>query len=167
MNKNVLEKSREISTEHRAQLQIDQKWGKAVGRGGSTGFVAIPEALLRGQKRLGLSSTEMMVLINVLMHWWYSDQRPFPGNARIAQRMGVSKRTVQRAFEKLEKKGLVHRDIRKYTADDRMEDDNLSIEQEPSKTPYESRRYLVLDGLVARVQEISDDLRAYEGEGKR
>lgn len=65
--------------EKTARLQIKEKWGRGVGRGGNTGYVAIPEAFIRGQKRLGLSSTEMMVAINALMHWWYKDKPPFPG----------------------------------------------------------------------------------------
>lgn len=163
MNIQTQEDSLEIQTERRAQLQIRQKWGSAVGRGGRTGFVAIPEALLHGQKALGLTATEMMVLINVLMHWWYHDKQPFPGNGRIARRMGVSSRTVQRAFEKLEKKGLVHRDIRAFTDDDRNRTEDESVDhQKNQKTPYNSRRYLNLAGLVRRLERIADGLQDYE-----
>ena len=82
--------------------QIRQKWGNAVGKGGLTGYLALPEALIRGQHRLGLSSTEMMVLINILMHWWNVERMPFPGNNAIAKRMGIDTRTVQRACATLE-----------------------------------------------------------------
>ena len=165
MNKETQQESLVDQTENRAQLQITRKWGDVIGKGGNTGFVVIPEALLRGQHRLGLSATDMMVLINVLMHWWYHDKPPFPGNTGIAQRMGVSKRTVQRSFKTLEEKGLIHRDIRKFTEDDRSEIDDESGELEiESKTPYDSRRYLYLNGLVNRLQTISEELRAYRGE---
>ena len=163
---NAQEELQEAQTERQAQLQIVQKWGRAIGRGGKTGFVAIPETLLRGQTRLGISATEMMVLINVLMHWWYHDRPPFPGNRRIAQRMGVSARTVQRAFETLEKKGLVRRNVMAFTEDGRS--DSEAVEPagstgEQKKTPYSSVRYLDLSGLVLRLEAIADDLRGYEG----
>ncbi len=139
--------------ERDGQLQIRQKWGdRIVGRGGGTGFVALPEALIRGQNRLKISSTEMMVLINAISFWWYVDNPPFPSNHKIAKRMGVSTRTVQRAFESLERKKLVHRDIKKYTEDDK------SYEYD---TPYESRRYLHFNGLIERLGIISDDLRNF------
>ena len=154
-------------TELTAQLQIRQKWGSAIGRGGRTGFVAIPETLLHGQRALGLSATEMMVLINVLMHWWYHDKQPFPGNSRIAKRMGVSTRTVQRAFEKLENKGLVHREIQAYTDDDRLKNEGeFGDGQAAQKTPYSSRRYLNLAGLVRRLEGIADGLQAYDRKKK-
>ena len=49
------------------------------------------------------------MLLNVLMHWWYRDQKPFPRPTTIARRMGSTVRTVQRAITKLEREGLVQR----------------------------------------------------------
>ncbi len=66
-------------------------------------------SLLRLQTQYGLTATDMMVLINLIAHWW--DARPvYPRTTTIAKRMGVTKRTVQRSLQALIKKGLLDRD---------------------------------------------------------
>jgi DNA-binding HxlR family transcriptional regulator len=82
-----------------------EKWGKAL----SGGFVVIPSALLRYQGELELDSGEMLVLMNLLMHWWRAEDLPFPHTSTIAKRMGVTRRTVQRHVESLERKELIRR----------------------------------------------------------
>ncbi len=135
------------AAETRGRMQIREKWGDSVGLGGATGFLAIPEVLIRGQAQLKLSSTEMMVLINVLLHWWYADRKPFPGNEKIAKRMGVTTRTVQRAFESLSEKGLVQREIKTFHNNER--------------DAFHVRRELDLSGLVSRLEYIAQALREY------
>lgn len=83
-----------------------EKWGDA----GIAGFQVLPDILLKKQVELGLSPTDMLVLINILMHWWYHDKRPFPRNALIASRMGVDARTVQRSIRKMTDLGLIRRE---------------------------------------------------------
>ena len=51
-----------------------EKWGAAA----LGGFQTVPDLLLRHQNTLKITSAEMVVLLNVLMHWWYRDQMPFP-----------------------------------------------------------------------------------------
>lgn len=75
----------------------------------NAGFQAVPDILLKNQVKLGLSQTDLVVLLNVLMHWWYVDQKPFPRATTIAKRIGVTPRTVQRSFLSLEKLGLLNR----------------------------------------------------------
>jgi predicted transcriptional regulator len=53
----------------------------------------------------------MLVLINITMHWWYREQRPFPRSATIADRIGVDARTVQRSIRKIQDLKLVEREI--------------------------------------------------------
>lgn len=143
--------SADIDSGSQTQSKLKAKWGRAIGHGDKTGFVALPEVLVRSQKRLGISSTEMMVLINVLMHWWSPERKPFPGNNKIAKHMGVSTRTVQRAFETLEQKRLIKREISRYTKDDRpSEEDEI-----PPKTPYEGVRKVDLSGLVFALERIA------------
>lgn len=77
---------------------VSAKYGEA-SRGG---FQAVPDILLKKQDALGLSATELVVLLNILMHWWYPAQKPFPRSSTIAQRMGISPRTVQRAIQRIE-----------------------------------------------------------------
>jgi len=151
-------------SEAKAKLRIREKWGEAVSGGGLTGFLALPDVLIRSQKRLGLSSTEMMVLINILMHWWHPDRKPFPGNYSIAKRMNVSRRTVQRAINKLKEKRLITTSVHPFTEDDRTDvessvDDEDSEEKE--ETPYSTVRYIDLKGLVYRLEECAVDLRAF------
>ncbi len=127
--------------------RIREKWGNAVGKGGLTGYLALPEVLVRGQHRLGLNSTEMMVLINILLHWWYPEKMPFPSNQKIAKRMGVDPRTVQRACKTLEDKKLIKREVKIF------HDKETNI--------YQSQRTIDLTRLVGRLNEIAKDLGQY------
>jgi predicted transcriptional regulator len=86
-------------------LRASDKWGAAA----ESGFQLVPDLLLKNQSKLDLSSTDMLVLLNVLMHWWYADQRPFPRSTTIAARMNVEPRTVQRSLAKLDELGLLKR----------------------------------------------------------
>lgn len=81
------------------------KWGEAL----NDGFLLIPVVLLRKQKVLGLDSSEIVVLLNLLASWWNVQDMPYIQTSTIAARMGVSRRTVQRQIESLEKKGLIKR----------------------------------------------------------
>lgn len=86
------------------------RWGHAI-RGKRHGFLVVPHALLRYQKRLKLTDGEMLVAMNVLMHWSVSEPEnlPFIPAHRIAKRMGASARTVQRHISSLERKGYLYR----------------------------------------------------------
>ncbi|MCC6940127.1 MAG: helix-turn-helix domain-containing protein [Novosphingobium sp.] len=95
------------STIEEAKMTVKGKWQGAVNEG--SGFVAIPMALLRLQSRYNLNPTDMLVLINLLAHWWDPSRPVFPRSTTIAKRMGVDLRTVQRATQKMEKAGLIER----------------------------------------------------------
>ena len=79
------------------------------GEASVAGFQAVPDLLLKNQSALGLSPTDLVVLLNILMHWWYPLQKPFPRSTIISARMGVSSRTVQRSISHLESLGLLAR----------------------------------------------------------
>jgi len=81
------------------------KWGRSA----SGGFQQIPDLLFKYQKRLRLTATDMVVLLNISMHWWHPDDRPFVQAHTIAKRMGISPRTVQRAIAKMESLGYLER----------------------------------------------------------
>ncbi len=85
--------------------RIAAKWGPAA----MAGFQGVPDLLLKNQSRLDLTATEMLVLLNITMHWWYPDQRPFPRSTIIAKRMGVETRTVQRAISRLQELKLLQK----------------------------------------------------------
>ncbi|MBO9479750.1 helix-turn-helix domain-containing protein [Shimia sp. R11_0] len=89
-----------------AALPIYTKYGEAA----VAGFQAVPDLLLKNQSKLELSATDLVVLLNILMHWWYPDQKPFPRSTTIAQRIGLTPRTVQRSMQHLEKVGLLKKE---------------------------------------------------------
>lgn len=80
------------------------------GEASIAGFQAVPDLLLKHQSDLGLSPTDLGVLLNVLMHWWYPEQKPFPRSTTIARRMGITPRTVQRTLKRLEDLGVLIRE---------------------------------------------------------
>ncbi|MEM7704805.1 MAG: helix-turn-helix domain-containing protein [Pseudomonadota bacterium] len=129
---------------------IRERWPSVIGKGGLTGYLAIPEVFLRCQNRMKLNSTEMMVLNNVLLHRWSPDRNPFPSNNQIAKRMGISARTVQRALERIQEKGLITRKI-------------MRIRDEKSGE-YRSIREIDIGPLVARLQTYARDLGTYAAE---
>jgi hypothetical protein len=81
------------------------KWGEGL----NAGFQLLPDVLLKHQHKLGLTATDLVVLINLTMQWWYRDRHPFPKTTTIARRMGASPRTVQRSLNRLEKLGLLQK----------------------------------------------------------
>lgn len=83
---------------------ITDKWGL---RASSLGWVAIPTLLLFSQRELKITSAEMNVLLNLIVHWWEKSENPFPSQAAIVHRTGLSLKTVQRALTSLEKKKLI------------------------------------------------------------
>jgi predicted transcriptional regulator len=85
---------------------LSQKWGKDTM---AANYTVIPCALLRGQARLHIGPSELAVLIHLIDHWWRPDAMPWPSKQTLADRLGVSTKTVQRAIVNLEKEGLVLR----------------------------------------------------------
>lgn len=81
------------------------KWGEAA----YAGFQAVPDLLLKNQGKLELTANDLMVLLNILMHWWYPEEKPFPRPTTIARRTGVHVRTVQRSIKHMEELGLLVR----------------------------------------------------------
>ena len=73
------------------------------------GWVSIPSLLLFFQKELQISSLELNVIMNLVLHWWEKDKNPYPSQGAIARRMGVSVRTVQRTLDDLVEKELLER----------------------------------------------------------
>ena len=88
------------------ELPVYAKYGEAA----HGGFQAVPDLLLKNQDVLRLSAVDMVVLLNVLMHWWYPQQKPFPRSETISRRMGVTPRTVQRSLQNLEQENLLLRE---------------------------------------------------------
>ncbi len=103
-----------LAPEEPRDAQPDAREGSLVyakyGEAGIAGFQLVPDLLLKHQNDLQLSSTDLVVLLNVLMHWWYPKQKPFPRSTTISKRMGITSRTVQRSLERLEELKILIRE---------------------------------------------------------
>lgn len=90
---------------------LDKKWGKGTM---GVGYTVLPVALLRGQARLKIGINELAVLVHLIDHWWKPEGMPYPKKQTIAERLGVSQKTVQRAIVNLEREGLLLRNPRPH-----------------------------------------------------
>jgi predicted transcriptional regulator len=88
----------------------EEKWGREVMR---LGFSIIPALLLRAQRRLGLSPTQLAVLLQLVDFWWDQDRKPYPSKQALSDRLDLSPRQIQRHIAELEKAGLVQRNERR------------------------------------------------------
>ena len=114
-------------------------WGRAVYGHGYTG---IPSILIQGQRRLGITPLQMNIVLQLLDYWIDPVRKPFPSKKDLAQRIGVTPKTIQNNIRELEKAGLIQRELRKTAAGD-----------------WNSNVYH-LDGLVAKVQALEPDFAA-------
>ena len=71
------------------------------------GWTALPIALLHHQRKLGLSPVALNVLLHLLSQWWQKENLPYPSQTSIAEKVGVSTRTVQREMLQMKKNGLL------------------------------------------------------------
>jgi hypothetical protein len=122
-------------------ISTQTKWGGAI-TGGQYGYQFVPDGLLRHQIELGLNPTDVLVLLNICMHWWESDpdKWPHPRPITIAKRMGTSTRTVERRIANMCKLGLIE----------------WMAAESPGKGV--SIRRFKLDGLVAKLAAIAQGL---------
>jgi predicted transcriptional regulator len=92
---------------------LEKRWSKEVLE---PGFTFVPSVILRAQARLHIDATELAVLLHLIDHWWEDDTMPFPSKKRLAERLGVSDKTVQRAMKRLEDEGLIKREPRTHAS---------------------------------------------------
>lgn len=123
----------------------EEKWGKSVM---DLGFCIVPSLLLRAQARLGLNPTQLAVLLHLADYWWDVSRKPFPSKQRLADRLKLGPRQVQRYIAELEKAKLVQR-----------------IERRAPHKGKISNEY-DLTGLVKRLTELEPEFRQVEEEVK-
>lgn len=92
--------------------EMERRWSKEVLE---PGFTLIPSVLLRAQARLHIDAIDLAVLLHLIDHWWSSSEMPYPSKRRLAERLMVSEKTIQRAVARLEAEGLVRRIARHYS----------------------------------------------------
>lgn len=95
----------------KATRSSEDKWGTEVM---ALGFCVLPSLIFRAQARLGLSPTQLAVLLQLADFWWDSGRKPFPKKADLAERLNLSDRQVQRHIADLELAGFVKRIERTY-----------------------------------------------------
>jgi predicted transcriptional regulator len=86
--------------------KMEEKWGVEIKK---NGFTQIPTILLEKQHALGINSTELVIILNILKHWWEADKKPYPGVKGLADAMGLQRNTVQKGITRLEQMGLIKR----------------------------------------------------------
>ncbi len=84
----------------RVPPEAQRKWGKDMME---ARFTIVPNVLLERMYALGLDSTDLVVLLHLIKHWWKKENLPYPGINGIAKMMNVHRRTVQRRLHKLTK----------------------------------------------------------------
>jgi hypothetical protein len=99
-------KSNVVPLRQKAERESEKKWGRAVM---DLGYSMIPSLIFRAQARLGLSPTQLVVLLHLADYWWHRAQMPFPSKAALAERMGLSDRQIQRYLTELENGGFIER----------------------------------------------------------
>ncbi len=114
-------------------------WGAKVY---AYGYAAVPSILLQAQCKLGLNNTQLVICIQLLDYWHDPSRKPFPSKKDLAQRMGVTEKTIQTNVKDLEKKKFIFREVRKTAAGD-----------------WGSNIYH-LDGLIKAVQKLEPDFTA-------
>jgi predicted transcriptional regulator len=117
----------------------EQIWGRRVYQ---HGYAGVPSILIRAQRRLGLSPTQFNIVIQLLDYWFDPARKPFPTKRDLADRIGVTVKTVQNNIRALENSGLIYREKRRSAAGD-----------------WSSNIYH-LDGLIQKVQELEPDFTA-------
>ena len=130
----------------KAKKTSDRKWGGAVMK---MGFCIVPSLLLRGQPRVGLNPTQLAVLLQLCDLWWDPGRKPYPSKAKIAARLGIGPRQVQRYIAELETVGLVKRIERRATNQGKL------------SNTYD------LSGLVKKLREIQPSFRKAEEDARK
>jgi predicted transcriptional regulator len=122
---------------------VEAKWGKEVI---DLGFTIVPSLLFKAQKRLGLSATQLAVLLQLMDHWWDNARNPWPGKKLLSEKLDLSPRQVQRVIADLEKRGYVQRI------------DRTSAQGGKLSNEYD------LGGLVKKLRELAPEFQRVEEE---
>jgi len=83
---------------------LEAKWGSKTLE---HGWTAIPVLILQKQLQLKITPIGLNILLHLFALWWKKDQLPYPSQFSIADKIGVSHRTIQRETAKLRKLGLI------------------------------------------------------------
>ena len=133
------------SVDKKLDRASEKKWGKAVL---AQGFSILPSLLFKAQRRLKLKPIELAILVHLADFWWDSERKPYPSKQRLAERLGIGERQVQRWIANLEQAGLVKREQRYAPHGGKLTNE------------YD------LSGLVKRLKELEPEFRKVEEDAK-
>lgn len=102
---------------------IQDRWGSSL----DGGFLVIPVDLLKNQSKLGLESTELVVLLNLLTFWHFNQELPILSISTLERRLGLNVRSIQRLLKSLETKEFLS--IDKGTGGERRVNFNLLVQK--------------------------------------
>lgn len=106
------------------------------------GYTGVPNILVRAQSRIGISTTQFNIIVQLLSYWIDPNRPPFPGKKDLANRIGINPVTIRKNIAALEEAGLIERVQRKTAAGD-----------------YGSNTYK-LDGLIKKLNSLVPDFDA-------
>ncbi|HUP61074.1 MAG TPA: winged helix-turn-helix transcriptional regulator [Thermoanaerobaculia bacterium] len=112
----------------------EEKWTPTLME---AGWTVIPSIILERQRGLGLDAIDVNILMQLAMHWWFSDNPPRPSKRTIAERMGIDVSTVRKRIARMEGDGLIRREKRYSGKTGRQESNNYHFDGLiASATPY-------------------------------
>ena len=116
--------------------KADQKWTAGVGQ---HGYSFLPNIFFRYASELDINPSQQAVLLHLLAFWWDADRPPEVSKERLATRLGISPRQVQRQLKELRELGLIE----------------VSAPSRPGRHPNQYR----FEGLVKKLQNFAQDYR--------
>lgn len=81
------------------------KWSPRLA---ADGFTTIPNALIRNQAKLGINSSELVVILCLASHKW-DHQMPFPAVSSLCRYTGKSDGAIRGILRTLDSKGFIRR----------------------------------------------------------
>ncbi len=96
-----------VKTENSSKIkQLEKRWTKELLE---PGWTALPSIILEKQDALGLDTVDINIILQLVRHWWFSENLPYPSKKTIAKCIGKSPNTVQRHIAAMEKSGFIKR----------------------------------------------------------
>ena len=114
----------------------------------SHGYTGVPNILLRAQNRLGITPTQLTIIVQLLGYYFDPLRPPFPSKRELANRIGITEQTIRINIKALEDNGLVAREQQKTRFGD-----------------YGSNRYH-LTGLIEKLKKFEPDFEKERKERK-
>ena len=115
----------------------------------SHGYTGVPNILLRAQNRLGITPTQLTIIVQLLSYFYDPLRPPFPTKRELAKRIGITEQTLRINIKALEDAGLVKREQWTTAAGD-----------------YGSNRYH-LTGLIEKLKKLEPDFEEERNEREK